>query len=49
VKIDNAEDVVEVGLLINPVSNCPEVVAKMKISGRLNPRKDSLASCAGDR
>jgi hypothetical protein len=37
VKIDYAKDVVKVGLLINPVPNRPEVVAKMKISGGLNP------------
>ena len=48
-EIYDAEDIIEVSLLVNPVPNCPEVVAEMKIPGRLNPREDSLASCATDR
>ena len=38
-KIDDAENVVEGGLLINPSFNRAEIVAKVEVSGRLNPRK----------
>ena len=44
VKIDDAEDVVVVSLLTDPVANRPEVVAEMEIAGRLDPGEDFLAS-----